>query len=58
MAEALAAGAQTSIAVLLRQAGVLIGLAASVALGLYVVMWAQTPNFVVLYTDLGDRDLS
>lgn len=36
----------------------LIGLAASVALGLYVVMWARTPNFVVLYTDLSDRDLS
>ena len=58
MAEAVAAGAQTSIAILMRQAGVLIGLAASVALGLYVVMWAQTPNYVVLYTDLSDRDLS
>ena len=58
MAEAIAAGAQTSIAVLLRQAGVLIGLAASIALGLYVVMWARTPNFVMLYTDLTDRDLS
>ena len=33
-------------------------LAASVALGMYVVMWAQTPNFTVLYTELTDRDLS
>lgn len=43
---------------LLRQAGILIALAASVALGLYVAMWAQTPEYSVLYTDLSERDLS
>ncbi|MCZ6893786.1 MAG: flagellar basal-body MS-ring/collar protein FliF [Gammaproteobacteria bacterium] len=58
MAEVVAADPQTHVMVLLRQAGVMIGLAASVALGFYVVMWARTPNFAVLYTDLHDRDLS
>ena len=57
MAEAAAANPQVSIAVLLRQAGVLVALAASVALGLYVALWARTPEYSVLYTDLGERDL-
>lgn len=43
---------------LLRQAGVLVALAASVALGLYVVLWARTPDYTVLYTDLAERDLA
>lgn len=58
MAEAIAANPQTSLLLLLRQAGVLVGLAAAVALGVYVVMWARTPAYSVLYTELNDRDLS
>ncbi len=58
MAQALAATPQASISALLRQAGVLVALAASVALGLYVVLWARAPEYSVLYTDLSERDLS
>ena len=58
MAEALAVSPQTSISALLRQAGVLIALAAAVALGLYVALWSRTPEYSVLYTDLSERDLS
>ena len=58
MAEALALNAQTSLLLLLRQAGVLVVLAASIALGLYVALWARTPEYEVLFTDLADRDLS
>jgi len=43
---------------ILRQAGMLVGIAASVALGVYVVMWAQTPNYSLLYSDLSDRDVT
>jgi flagellar M-ring protein FliF len=43
---------------LLRQAGMLIGIAASVALGAYVVMWSRTPNYSMLYSDLNERDLT
>ncbi|NNM01571.1 MAG: flagellar M-ring protein FliF [Gammaproteobacteria bacterium] len=49
---------QTSPMQLLRQAGVLVAIAASVALGVYVVLWARTPNFQVLFTDLGERDVA
>ncbi len=42
----------------LRQAGLLIGIAASVALGVAVVMWSQTPNYSLLYGNLSDRDVS
>ncbi len=42
----------------LRQAGMLAGIAASVALGVYVVMWARTPNYSLLYSDLSDRDVT
>lgn len=43
---------------ILRQAGMLIGIAASVALGVYVVMWSRTPNYSLLYADLADRDVT
>jgi len=39
-----------------RQLGLLIGLAASIALGVSIVLWSQTPNFSVLYADLSERD--
>lgn len=41
---------------LLRQLGLLIGLSASVALGVAVVFWAQTPSYRVLYGNLAERD--
>ncbi|MGE0484873.1 MAG: flagellar basal-body MS-ring/collar protein FliF [Gammaproteobacteria bacterium] len=58
MAEAVALNPQASLLLLLRQAGVMVALAASVALGLYVALWARTPEYTVLYTDLSERDLS
>jgi len=41
---------------LMRQLGVMIGLAASVAVGVAAVMWVQTPGFRPLYTNLAERD--
>ncbi len=41
---------------LVRQLGVMIGLAASVAVGVAAVMWVQTPGFRPLYTNLAERD--
>lgn len=40
----------------LRQLGLMIGLAASVALGVAVVLWSQTPNYRVLYSGLAAQD--
>jgi len=40
----------------LRQIGLMIGLAASVALGVAVVLWSQEPNYTVLYAGLGNKD--
>ncbi|VAW77405.1 Flagellar M-ring protein FliF [hydrothermal vent metagenome] len=40
----------------LRQIGLMIGLAASVALGVAVVLWSQEPNYTVLYASLGNKD--
>lgn len=37
---------------LMRQVGVMIGLAASIALGFWVVLWAQEPSYRPLYTDI------
>lgn len=58
MAEATVFVAQNSPAAMLRQAGMLIGIAASVALGAYVVIWARTPQYSMLFSDLSDRDLT
>ena len=58
MAEATVYVEQTSPAAIVRQLVVLFGIAASVALGVYVVMWSQKPSFALLYTDLSERDLS
>ena len=41
-----------------RQLGLMIGLAASVALGFYVVLWSQTPDYSMLYAGLSDADAS
>ena len=40
----------------LRQLGLMIGLAASVALGVYVVLWSQTPDYSMLFGGLSDAD--
>lgn len=40
----------------LRQLGLMIGLAASVALGVAIVMWAQTPSYRLLYNNLSNQD--
>ena len=40
----------------LRQLGLMVGLAASVALGFYVVLWSQTPDYSMLYAGLSDAD--
>ena len=39
-----------------RQIIFLFAVAASVAVGVYVVLWAQTPNFSLLYGSLSDQD--
>lgn len=40
----------------LRQIGLMIGLAASVALGVAVALWSQTPTYSLLYGNLSQRD--
>lgn len=41
---------------LLRQIGLMIGLAASVALGVAIVLWAQTPNYQPVIGNMGQYD--
>ena len=43
---------------LIRQIAFLFAIALSVALGVYVVLWSQTPNHSLLYGDLSARDMS
>ena len=43
---------------MIRQLGVMVALAVSVALGVAVVLWSQTPNYGLLYSNVGDRELS
>lgn len=43
---------------LLRQLAVMISIAASVALGVAVVLWSQSPNYTPLYGQLGGADAS
>ena len=40
----------------LRQIGLMVGLAASVALGVAVVLWSQQPNYTVLFANLSSKD--
>ncbi|MEA2078591.1 MAG: flagellar basal-body MS-ring/collar protein FliF [Pseudomonadota bacterium] len=40
----------------LRQLGLMIGLAASVALGVAVVLWSQQPGYTLLYANLSSKD--
>ena len=43
---------------LLRQLGLLVGLATSVALGVAIVFWSQSPDYTSLYNDLPDTELT
>lgn len=40
----------------MRQIGLMIGLAASVALGVSVVLWSQKPDYTLLYANLSSKD--
>lgn len=40
----------------LRQLGLMVGLATSVALGVAVVLWSQEPSYSLLYGSLSDKD--
>lgn len=42
----------------LRQLAVMVGIAASVALGVAVVLWSQTPNYSPVYANLAEKDAS
>ena len=42
---------------LIRQVGVLIGIALSVALGVAVVLWSRTPSYSPVYANLSQKDL-
>lgn len=41
---------------MVRQLGVMIGIAASVALGIAVVLWSQTPSYSVLFGNMAPKD--
>jgi flagellar M-ring protein FliF len=42
----------------LRQVAVMVGIAASVALGVAVVLWSQAPSYAPLYGSLAEKDAS
>ncbi len=46
------------LAAMLRQFGILAGIAAAVALGTWVVLWSQSPTYSLLYGNLSDRDIT
>ena len=41
-----------------RQVGLLVGLAASIAIGVAVVLWAKEPNYSPLFSQLNSRDVA
>ncbi|MEJ2453745.1 MAG: flagellar basal-body MS-ring/collar protein FliF [Candidatus Thiodiazotropha sp.] len=41
---------------IVRQIAVMVGIAASVALGVAIVLWSQTPSYVPLYGNLSQKD--
>jgi flagellar M-ring protein FliF len=41
-----------------RQVGLMLGLAASVAIGMAVVLWSREPGYGLLYGNLADKDLA
>ncbi len=41
-----------------RQLGIMLGIAASVAIGVAVVLWSQTPNYALLYSSMAEKEVS
>ena len=41
---------------IVRQLGLMIGLAASVAIGVAIVLWAQTPSYRLLFSEMSTQD--
>lgn len=41
-----------------RQLGIMLGIAASVAIGVAVVLWSQTPNYALLYSNMAEKEVS
>ncbi|MCS5711426.1 flagellar basal-body MS-ring/collar protein FliF [Candidatus Berkiella aquae] len=41
---------------IVKQLGLFIGFAASIALAIYVVMWSKTPDYIPLYSQLNSKD--
>jgi flagellar M-ring protein FliF len=58
MAEPVLISADVKRAIFIRQILFLFAIAASVAIGVYVVLWSQKPNFSLLYGSLSDQDAS
>lgn len=58
MAETVAAASDIRRAIFIRQLMFLFAVAASVAVGVYVVLWSQKPNYSLLYGSLSDQDAS
>ena len=56
MAETVVIPADVKRTLFFRQIAFLFAIAASVAVGVYVVLWAQTPNYSLLYGSLSDQD--
>ena len=58
MAETIAMESDVRRAIFIRQLMFLFAVAASVAVGVYVVLWSQKPNYSLLYGSLSDQDAS
>ncbi|MCC6201948.1 MAG: flagellar M-ring protein FliF [Gammaproteobacteria bacterium] len=58
MAEQTLYGAPQWTGQLVRQAGILVGIAAAVALGVYVVLWSRAPAYTALFGDMADLDVA
>ncbi|MGB1800496.1 MAG: flagellar basal-body MS-ring/collar protein FliF [Gammaproteobacteria bacterium] len=58
MAETIAIEPDVRRAIFARQLMFLFAVAASVAIGVYVVLWSQKPNYSLLYGSLSDQDAS
>lgn len=58
MSETIAMTSEMRRAIFIRQLMFLFAVAASVAIGVYVVLWSQKPNYSLLYGSLSDQDAS
>lgn len=55
-ASASGAAARFSALPIIKQVGILVGLAASIALGVGVVLWSREPNFMPVFSQLSPKD--